>query len=106
METKGWNDRKYLELSNAEISDALDSLGLPGSALGIGCVTGTHRILGPAFTVRFAPIDLSEPGTVGDFIDDVAAGDVIVLDNGGRVECTVWGGILSQIAGKKRLQGQ
>lgn len=105
METRWWDDQKYLKLSNAEISDALDSLGLPGSALGIGCVTGTHRILGPAFTVRFAPIDLSEPGTVGDFIDDVAAGAVIVLDNGGRLECTVWGGILSQIAKEKKIAG-
>lgn len=100
-----WNDPKYQVLSNAEISDALDFLGLPGSAPGLSCVTGSHRIFGAAFTVRFAPVDPQAVGTVGDFIDDVEAGQVIVLDNGGRSDCTVWGGILSQIAQARNIAG-
>ena len=43
------------------------------------------------------------PGTVGDFIDDVAAGDVVVIDNGGRTDCTVWGDIMTQYAGAHRF---
>lgn len=102
---ESWRDPKYKVLSNAEISDALDFLGLPGSALGLSAVTGAHRIMGSAFTVRFAPVDSGNVGTVGDFIDDVREGDVIVLDNAGRTDCTVWGGILSQIAQYKNIAG-
>lgn len=100
-----WQDPKYRKLSTAEISDALDFFGLPGSALGLKCVTGEHKIMGQAFTVRFALVDPLSVGTVGDFIDDVKDTEIIVLDNGGRGDCTVWGGILSQIARKKNLRG-
>lgn len=54
-------------LSTAEVSDALDALNLPGSALGIRPIAGPARLFGLAFTVRFAPIDRFNPGTVGDF---------------------------------------
>ncbi|MEG1768711.1 MAG: RraA family protein [Comamonas sp.] len=92
-------------LSTAEISDALDALKLPGSAFGIRCVAGPAKLFGLAFTVRFAPIDRAAPGTVGDFIDTLQPGAVAVLDNGGRLDCTVWGGILSQLAAHKGLAG-
>lgn len=92
-------------LSTAEISDALDAFKLPGSALGIGHVAGPARLFGFAFTVRFAPIDRSSPGTVGDFIDSLKPGTVAVLDNGARLDCTVWGGILSRLAAHKGLAG-
>jgi len=92
-------------LSTAEVSDALDALNLPGSALGIRSIAGPARLFGFAFTVRFAPIDRFNPGTVGDFIDTLAPGTVAVLDNGGRMDCTVWGGILSRLAAHKKLGG-
>ena len=38
---------------------------------------------GPAFTVRYGPIDGEAGGTVGDFLDDVPPGAVVVIDNGG-----------------------
>ena len=92
-------------LSTAEVSDALDAFNLPGSALGIRPIAGPARLFGLAFTVRFAPIDRFNPGTVGDFIDTLAPGTVAVLDNGGRIDCTVWGGILSRLAAHKQLGG-
>lgn len=92
-------------LTTAEISDALDAFGLPGSALGIRPVAGPAKLIGFAFTVRFAPIDRSSPGTVGDFIDKLGPHTVPVLDNGGRLDCTVWGGILSRLAARKGLAG-
>lgn len=92
-------------LSTAEVSDALDAFGLPGSALGIQPVAGPAKLLGLAFTVRFAPLDRFQPGTVGDFIDTLTPGTVAVLDNGGRHDCTVWGGILSRLAAHKGLAG-
>jgi len=92
-------------LSTAEVSDALDALGLPGSALGIQPIAGVAQVFGFAFTVRFAAIDPFTPGTVGDFIDQLSPGTVVVLDNNGRLDCTVWGGILSQLAAHKGLAG-
>jgi len=92
-------------LSTAEISDALDFFQLPGSAPGLGRVAGEPRVFGPAYTVRFAPVDTQAKGTVGDFIDDVPAGAVVVLDNGGRTDCTVWGGILSRLASHRGVAG-
>jgi regulator of RNase E activity RraA len=93
------------ELSTAEISDALDALRLPGSVLGISHVAGRARVFGPAFTVRYAPVDVAQPGTVGDYLDDTPEGSVVVLDNGGRLDCTVWGGILSQLAAHRGIAG-
>jgi regulator of RNase E activity RraA len=92
-------------LSTAEVSDALDAFELPGSALGIRPVAGPAKLFGLAFTVRFAPIDRAAPGTVGDFIDTLTPGTVAVLDNGGRLDCTVWGGIMSRLAAHKKLAG-
>ena len=92
-------------LTSAEISDALDYFRLPGSALGIGNVAGPKKIAGFAFTVRFAPIDPGHPGTVGDYLDNIEPGGVAVLDNSGRTDCTVWGGIMSRIAAHRGLGG-
>ena len=92
-------------VSTAELSDALDALRLPGSALGIGPVAGPARLFGPAFTVRYVPVDTQTPGTVGDYLDNTPAGAVVVLDNGGRRDCTVWGGILSRLAAHRGMAG-
>lgn len=92
-------------LSTAEISDALDAFQLPGSALGIQHIAGPDKLFGLAFTIRFAPIDTAQPGTVGDYIDALTPGTVVVLDNAGRMDGTVWGGILSRLAAAKGIAG-
>jgi regulator of RNase E activity RraA len=92
-------------LSTAEISDALDYFHLPGSVPGIQSVAGPRRIVGVAYTVRFAPVDHRVPGTVGDYLDDMPQGAVAVLDNAGRTDCTVWGGIMSRIAAHRGIAG-
>lgn len=92
-------------LSSAEVSDALDYFGLPGSAVGVRPVAGPRKLFGPAFTVRFGPVDTSQPGTVGDYLDEMPAGSVAVLDNDGRPDCTVWGGIMSQLAAHRAIAG-
>jgi regulator of RNase E activity RraA len=45
----------------------------------------------------------SPPGTVGDYLDDVPPG--VVLDNGGRTDCTVWGDILTAMAADRGVGG-
>ncbi|NIL77341.1 RraA family protein [Rhodococcus sp. B10] len=93
-------------IPTASISDALDALGHPGSLLGIGPLdTGSlTAAVGPAFTARYEPIT-DEGGTVGDFLDDVEPGSIIVIDNQGRTDCTVWGGIMTQTAGARGVAG-
>jgi regulator of RNase E activity RraA len=85
------------DLPTAAISDALDRLGLPGSLHGIGPLHDGRRAFGPAFTATYESVD-SAGGTVGDFLDDVPPGAVVVIDNGGRTDCTVWGGIMTSVA--------
>jgi regulator of RNase E activity RraA len=92
-------------LDTPGVSDALDKLGLPGQALGIIPLANyTKVVVGPAFTVKYGPAS-SPPGTVGDFIDDVAPGDVVVIDNDGRTDCTVWGDIMTQYASLRGIAG-
>lgn len=90
--------------STATVSDALDSIGRQGSMLGIAPLFDGARLCGRAFTVRYVTAG-SPPGTVGDYLDDVAPGEVVVLDNGGRVDCTVWGDILTAMAADRNVAG-
>ena len=83
-------------LDTPGVSDALDKLGLPGQCFGVAPLDNYSKVIvGPAFTVQYVTAS-APPGTVGDFIDDVAPGDVVVIDNGGRTDCTVWGDIMTQ----------
>ena len=92
-------------LDTPSVSDAMDKLGLPGQCFGIAPLDDyTQTMVGPAFTVKYVPAT-TPPGTVGDFIDDVAEGDVVVIDNDGRTDCTVWGDIMTQYAGARRFAG-
>ncbi|SCV36737.1 probable demethylmenaquinone methyltransferase [Fusarium fujikuroi] len=89
------------------VSDALDKLGLPGQALNIMPLSNYEKVtVGPAFTVRYVPAtSTGPPKGVGDWIDDVSQGDVILIDNGGRTDCTVWGDIMTQYAGIRGISG-
>lgn len=90
-------------LDTPGISDALDKLGLPGQCLGVAPLDNYSKVtVGPAFTVQYVSASVP-PGTVGDFIEDVAPGDVVVIDNGGRTDCTVWGDIMTQYAGTRQI---
>ena len=90
-------------LDTPGVSDALDKLGLPGQCLGVAPLDNYSKVIvGPAFTVQYVSASVP-PGTVGDFIEDVAPGDVVVIDNGGRTDCTVWGDIMTQYAGTRQI---
>ncbi|WP_321788032.1 RraA family protein [Burkholderia pyrrocinia] len=95
----------FAGLDTPGVSDAMDKLGLHGQALGVMPLTDYSQVVvGPAFTVKYVPASVP-PGTVGDFIDDVAEGDVVVIDNDGRTDCTVWGDIMTQYAGLRGIAG-
>lgn len=95
----------FAGLDTPGVSDALDKLGLHGQAFGIRPLADyPDVVVGPAFTVKYVPAS-SPAGTVGDFIDDVAEGDIIVIDNEGRTDCTVWGDIMTQYSGIRGIAG-
>ena len=94
----------FLSFSTATISDALDLLRLSGGCLGLRPVVMGHKIAGPAFTVRFVPVGIGKKGA-GDFLDDVPPGSVVVIDNGGRTYCTVWGYLMTRVAKRNGIAG-
>jgi 4-hydroxy-4-methyl-2-oxoglutarate aldolase len=87
----------FRKLDTTCVSDALDRLGLVGGLLGIKPVIPGKTICGEAFTVHYLPC-AQVKGTVGDFLDDVKPGQVVVIDNSGRLDCTVWGDIMAVYA--------
>jgi 4-hydroxy-4-methyl-2-oxoglutarate aldolase len=75
-------DAKFFERSStAKISDAMDRLGICRQIHGVRHIAGSKHLVGRAFTVRYNPIGPSG-GTVGDFIDDIPVGCLMVLANG------------------------
>ena len=93
-----------VRLDTATLSDALDRLGIVGQCHKIKPRDSSFRIAGRAYTLLYGPA-ANPPGTVGDYIDDVPPGSVVVLDNGGRTDATVWGDILTEIAHRRGLAG-
>ncbi len=99
------NLERASRLDTSTLSDALDKLGIAGQCLGIKPRDPGFRMTGRAYTVLYGPADAANPGTVGDYIDDLEPGTVVVLDNGGREDATVWGDILTFLAHRKGLAG-
>ena len=91
-------------LDTTSLSDALDRLGIAGQCLNIKPLDHRFRLTGRAFTILYGPAG-KPPGTVGDYIDDVPAVGVVVLDNGGRENATVWGDILTWVAHRRGVAG-
>ena len=98
------NVARAARLDTPTLSDALDKLGILGQCYKIKPRDHSFRMTGRAWTLKYGPA--AKPcGTVGDYIDDVAPGSVIVLDNNGREDATVWGDILTEIAHRRGIAG-
>ncbi|WP_277024577.1 RraA family protein [Paracoccus hibiscisoli] len=95
---------RFKALSTSTVSDALDKLALPGAVEGLAPLDPDSNIAGQAFTVAYLPAGHSG-GTVGDFVDDLGPGDVVVIDNRGRTDCTVWGNIMTEVAKSRGIEG-
>jgi regulator of RNase E activity RraA len=98
------NVERASKLDTTAISDAMDRLGIPGQCLNIKPLDPRFRLTGRAFTILYGPAG-TPPGTVGDYIEDVPPGGVVVLDNGGRENATVWGDILTWVANRRGVAG-
>jgi regulator of RNase E activity RraA len=94
----------FIALGVTTVSDALDRLGIPGQCLGIMPFARGIVLAGPAFTIRMLPVG-GTGGSVGDYIDDVAPGHIVAIDNGGRLDATVWGDILTLVSHRRGVGG-
>lgn len=97
--------RELRDAGTAAVSDALDMGGIDGCLEGLRRVSGSGFVCGPAFTVRYRRLRPGESGPAGDFIDDVPPGSVVVIDNGGLTDRTVWGDVLSTVAHARGIVG-
>jgi 4-hydroxy-4-methyl-2-oxoglutarate aldolase len=95
---------QFMKMSTPTVSDALDKLHIRGGCHGLVPIVMGKKMVGPAFTVKYVPVG-EEKGSVGDYIDNAEEGHVIVLDNNGRTDCTVWGDILTYLANAKGIAG-
>lgn len=96
------------KLSTTNVSDALDALGLKGSTYGIRPTwEGCKKIVGEAVTVKLVAAGLTKsPNHLGvKAIEAAKAGDVILVDNSGRLDVSCWGGILANGAKEKGVAG-
>ena len=91
--------------STPNISDALDRFRIKGGLEGILPIVDGVKMAGTAFTLRFLPAEQTQKKPWPTYIDQVKKGDVIVIDNGGRTYCTIWGGLLSMKAVEAGISG-
>ena len=91
-------------LSCTDLSDAMDRLGIPGQCLGIMPLDRSFRLAGQAWTLRYGTVG-QDPGSVGAYIDDLGPGQIVCLDNQGRLDATVWGDLLTSTATSRGVGG-
>jgi 4-hydroxy-4-methyl-2-oxoglutarate aldolase len=94
----------FAGLSCTDVSDAMDRLGIVGQCLGIMPLDRSFRLMGRAWTLRYGPVGL-DAGSVGDYIDELGPDQVVVLDNQGRMDATVWGDLLTSTASRRGVAG-
>jgi regulator of RNase E activity RraA len=98
---------QYLALDTATVSDALDNCGLPPGQGGLRPMWGRPRIVGFAVTVELEPLTGEHAGAhiLTDAIAQAGAENVMVVANGGRIDVSSWGGIVSAGAAMRSIRG-
>jgi regulator of RNase E activity RraA len=98
---------RLARLDTCAVSDALDRLSLRGAVIGVGPLWPAPRIVGRAVTVKIKPAGLerAKQHLCTSAIAAASPGDIIVVDNAGRVDVAAWGGLLSLAAQVKGVGG-
>jgi regulator of RNase E activity RraA len=98
---------QFLALDTATVSDALDTCGLPPGQGGLRPMWGRPRIAGFAVTVELEPLNGEHAGAhiLTDPIAQAGADDIMVIANGGRIDVSSWGGIVSVGAAMRSIRG-
>lgn len=88
---------QYRMLSTANVSDGLDRLGIKGAPHGIGPLwDACPKIVGPAATLKLVPVGQAEESPVLGTLEAVKRGrpgDVLVIDQAGRMDVNSYGGV-------------
>ena len=87
--------KEFAKHSTTNVSDACDRFRIKGGLEGILPIVEGVKMCGTAFTLRFLPAEQTQKKPWPTYIDYAKSGDVIVIDNGGRTYCTIWGGLLT-----------
>lgn len=100
---------RLFALDSCIVSDALDSLGLPGAVAGILPVWEGSRVAGRAITMRTVPAD-GRPATQhlgARALDRALPGEVVVVEQQaeGVPASASWGGLLARAATLRHLGG-
>lgn len=100
--------RQRLEaLSTTNLSDAMDSLRLPGAVSGVRPMFKAPRVVGRAVTIKItAAGERKSAAHLGvEAIASAEKGDVIVVSNHGDAKNNCWGEVLSCAAQVKGVSG-
>lgn len=95
-------------LDSCAVSDALDTLGLPGAVVDIGPMWEHAAVTaGRVRTVKAAPKSAAGPAThiATPLVAAAEPGDVVVIDNHGRRDVSCWGGLLAEAATQRGVAG-
>lgn len=98
---------RLLRLDTCAVSDALDALGMKGATFGVRPMWNCPRIAGRVMPVKIQPVGLT-PAREHLGVPAIMAsrpGDVIVVDHGGRMDVSAWGGLLSLAAERQGVAG-
>lgn len=98
---------QFAALDTATVSDALDSCGLPPGQGGLRPMWDSPRVAGFAVTAELEPLSGEHRGAhiLTEAVEQASADDVLVIANGGRVDVSSWGGILSVGATVRLVRG-
>src|SRR4051794_25483558 len=86
-------------LDSCAVSDALDTLRLPGAVTGLSAQGRVERpAVGRVRTVTAGPKPSSGPAQhiATPLVAIADQGDVVVIDNQGRTDVSCWGGLLAE----------
>lgn len=95
-------------LDACAVSDALDTLGLPGAVTGLRAMWEPGRVTaGVVRTVAVAPKSTTGPTAhvATALVDASDQDDVVVIDNHGRLDVSCWGGLLAEAAIQRGIAG-
>lgn len=96
------------ELSTTNAADALQALGVTSCPYGVVPMNASPRkIVGRAVTLKITAAGMTKSKSHMGIkaIDAAGKGDVIVIDNGGRLDTNCWGGILATASKMKGIEG-
>jgi len=98
---------RFAALGSTLVSDALDGAKLPPGVTGVRPAWPAPTFAGRALTVRLGRVDGSVMSTHinVEAIERAGPADVLVLANGGDLDVSCWGGLLSLAASLRGVRG-